>query len=137
MARFEDEYMDVLQNIEFGIVRVYQDHPEMTDWDALNAIDALIRMYQAQARKRDVPALPLAPLVQKVFDSGQTMCEWRLGRSSATFKDKQGKPLNIPMRTITLDEMLACLKRIRHSIEFWNKKGGRQGYLKFVSQFVR
>ncbi len=33
--------------------------------------------------------------------------------------------------------MIACLKRIRSSIQLWNKEGGRRGYLNFVSQFVR
>ena len=31
----------------------------------------------------------------------------------------------------------ACLKRIRKSVQRWNKEGGRQGYLTFVGRFVR
>lgn len=31
---FEKRYEDVLQNIEFGIIRVFRDNPEMTDWEA-------------------------------------------------------------------------------------------------------
>jgi O6-methylguanine-DNA--protein-cysteine methyltransferase len=39
---FEEKYLDVLQNIEFGIVSVYREHPEMLDWDAFKAVEALI-----------------------------------------------------------------------------------------------
>jgi hypothetical protein len=36
----------------------------------------------------------------------------------------------------TVEEMIACLKFIRRSIERWNKRGGQRGYLDFVSQYV-
>ena len=76
----EDEYQDVLQNIEFGIVSIYRIHSEMTDWDALNAVEGLIRTYQAEGRGRSAPSLSLDSLSQKVFNSVHPMCEWRLGR---------------------------------------------------------
>jgi hypothetical protein len=133
--KFEEKYEDVLQNIEFGIQRVYQEHSEMTDWDALKAIEALIRVYQAKARKRDAPQFQLALLPQETFDSVQLMCEWRLGR--AEMVNDQGARVDAEMKPKTVDEIVLCLKRVRRSIEFWNRKGGRQGYLKFVSQFVK
>jgi hypothetical protein len=37
----------------------------------------------------------------------------------------------------TVDEIITCLKRIQKSIRRWNKEGGRQGYLNFISEFVR
>ena len=33
--RVEDQYADVLQNIEFGIVTAYKSHPEMSDYDVM------------------------------------------------------------------------------------------------------
>ena len=36
-----------------------------------------------------------------------------------------------------MEVIVACLKRIRESIQRWNKEGGRQGYLTFVQRFVR
>lgn len=135
-TEFEDKYLDVLQNIESGIVSVFRKHPEMTDWDAQNAVEGLVRTYQAEGRQRRAPVLRLAPLAQETFDAVRVMCEWRLGRREAVHTDDEGKSDDIPMRTVTLDEMIACLKRIRSSIELWNKEGGRRGYLNFVSQFV-
>jgi len=132
--RLEEQCEDVLQNIEFGIVQVYRDHPHMTDWQALNAIEALLRAYQAEAKGIQPPPRPQDPLAQEVYGSVAAMCEWRLGRG--TLWDKEGKPMETGPQPITLDEMVACLKRIRKSINRWTQRGGRQGYLSFVSQFI-
>ncbi len=40
------------------------------------------------------------------------------------------------METVSLEVIVACLKRIRKSIQKWNKRGGRQGYLTYVHQFL-
>ena len=47
MKKFGDKNMDVLQNIEFGIVEVYRADPSLIDIDAKDAIDALVRRYRA------------------------------------------------------------------------------------------
>ena len=132
---FEDKYLDVLQNIEFGIVRVYQERPELTDWDSLDVIEALIRGYTAEVRGRSRPNIRLSDLPLLVFDSVEAMCEWRLGRGRLSAEGNQ--PVDVEMEPKTIDEIIACLKRIRKSIKRWNKVGGRQGYLNFISEFVR
>jgi hypothetical protein len=131
----EEQYKDVLQNIEFGIISVYREHPEMTDWQALDAIQALIRTYQAEARGRQVDSPSLEPLAQQVYNMAGTMCEWRLGREQFA-SGESDKPLDLPIKPLSLDEITACLKRIRKSIKFWSKRGGRQGYLNYVEQFI-
>jgi hypothetical protein len=133
--RFEEQYEDVLQNIEFGIISVYREHPEMTDWQALDAIQALIRTYQAEARGRQVDSPSLEPLAQQVYDMAGAMCEWRLGRDQFV-SGESDKPIDLPIEPLSLDEIAACLKRIRKSIKFWSKRGGRQGYLNYVEQFI-
>ena len=107
----------------------------MTDWDTLDAIEALIRGYTAEARGRSRPNIRLSDLPQLVFDSVEAMCEWRLGRKRPFAESNQ--PVGIEMEPKTIDEVIACLKRIRKSINRWNKVGGRQGYLIFVSDFIR
>jgi hypothetical protein len=131
---FEEKYEDVLQNIEFGIVQIYRAHPEMTDAEALNAVEAAIRFYQAEANKRNPPPLRLSPLAQEAFNSAKAMCEWRMGRTHML--DEKNQPVDVEMTPRTVDEIVACLKRIRRSIEFWNKRGGRQGYLNYVIEFL-
>jgi hypothetical protein len=44
------------------------------------------------------------------------------------------KSVDIPVRTIALEEMIACLKRVRRSVDKWKKHGSRRGYFEFVSQ---
>lgn len=132
---FVDRYLDVLQNIEAGIVMVYRRHPEMTDWQALSAVEALIRGYQAEARGRSFVPPSLDPLAQEVYDVVRVMCEWRLGRG-AEFVDEEGHTVEIAPEPISLDEIVACLKRIRRSINRWTKERGRRGYLTFIEPYI-
>ena len=130
---FEDKYLDVLQNFEFGIVQVARRHPEMLDWDALNAVEALIKTYRAKAAGREVSPPELPPLVEETYGTVWGMCEWRLGEP---LFDSNDEPVEIPVEPITAEEILACLKRIRRSIRKWNKRGGQRGYLTFIDQFL-
>ena len=135
-GKFEERYEDVLQNIEAGIMLVYRNHPKMTDWEVGAAVEALIRRYQAEAKGRRQATPPsLDSLAQEVYDSVEGMCEWRLWREMP-FSYKEGEPMEFPVEPITLHELIACLKRVRKSINFWTREGGRQGYLTFVSQFI-
>ena len=129
----EDEYTDVLQNIEAAIVGVYREHRELVDWDALSAIEALIRAYSAEAHGKPATLRAVPGLTGQVAQAVRAMCEWRLGRENLT--DEGGNNLIGP-EPISLDVMLACLKRIRLSIQRWNKEGGRQGYLNFAKEFI-
>lgn len=132
---FEERYEDILQNIEFGIVQVYRNHPEMTDWQALDAIEALLRKYRAEVKGRQTSRPSLDLLAGQTYDLVETMCEWRLGRE-VSFTDKEGEPLDLSPEPVTLDEIVACLKRVRKSINRWRRIGGRQGYLTFVEQYI-
>ena len=132
----EEEYMDVFQNIEAAIVSAYRVEPKLDNWDVESAIDALIRQYQAEWRGKEVrPARLNSELKRDVYDHVRTMCEWRLGRTVLETDD--GEPLPLPVEALTLEELVAILKRIRKSIRFWHKKGGRRGYLDFISQFIK
>ena len=131
---FEERYQDVLQNIEFGIMRVYRENFEMTDWDALTAVERLIRDYQAEAKGRQSKPPSLPSLPQQAYDSVRVMCELRLGRE--TLLDEDDQPVELEMTPLSLDEIITCLKRIRKSINLWTREGGRQGYLTYIDQFM-
>ncbi len=126
---FEEQYLDVLQNIEFALVSIYKEHPDMIDADAGNAISSLIRLYQAEQRGRTTLEIRLNPIAKHACKCVQVMCEWRLGRSVGPSSEIVTKPKSV-------DEIVLCLKRIHKSIETWNRDGGRRGYYNFVSQFV-
>ena len=132
---FEEKYLDVLHNIETALVQTYDEHAEMTDWDARDAVKALLRVYKAESSGRAAPTLQLNPLAQKAYHYLRLVCEFRLGR--ATISPEEGKPLAALPPPKTLDEMIACLQRVLRSIELWQKEGGRRGYYNFVNQFIR
>jgi hypothetical protein len=132
---FEEKYLDVLQNLELNIVGVARQHAEMSDWDALNAVEALIKTYRAEAAGREASPSKLSPLAEETYEILESMCRWLSGRGSFV-NDDDGEPIKVPIEPITAEEILACLKRIRRSIPKWTKRGGRRGYLTFIDQFL-
>ena len=113
--KVEDEYTDVLQNIEFGIMQVFRADRSLLDLDAKDAVAALIRHYRAEQEQHVPPELRLGEKAQRIFDSVLPFCEWRLGRESPSQPPELGPGPEVP---ITLDEMVACLRRIQKSIDF-------------------
>ena len=129
----EEEYEDVLQNIESGIIQIYKENPDLIDAEVATALEALVRIYGAEAQGKSISSRPIRGVSKKVMESVQQMCEWRLGR--ATIGDPKSN-LAKATPTVEVDTIVACLKRIQSSIKLWTQKGGRQGYLNFVSQFI-
>jgi hypothetical protein len=130
----EEEHLDILQNLEFGIMTVYRQNPLLVDFDVEAAVSALITRYHAESENHELRQPKLNERARLVFEAVEAMCEWRLGREAFV---PDGSAQALRMEPVTLDVIVACLKRIRKSIQRWNKEGGRQGYLKFVEQFAR
>jgi hypothetical protein len=120
---FEEQYLDVLHSIEFAIVSIYKRNHNLIDKEIINALDVLIREYQnildGFSIKLLLPNLP--PLVQQVYEAVKGACMIQLN-------DRE--------QELSTQELIACLKRIRSSCTFWNKSGGRQGYLTFICNYV-
>ena len=76
----EEEYLDVLQNIEFAIMSVYRDNPLLVDFDVEAAINALISLYHAQPQSHEARRPNLNERATLVYERVQAMCDWRLGR---------------------------------------------------------
>ena len=130
----EEEYMDVFQNLEFIIVQTHRREPDLTDWDAETVIEALIRHYQVLWRGQEPRPPRLNTEVRKeLYDGLMAICELRLGNGALIDEDTAEEFL--PFEPITLEELVAILKRIRKSIRFWNKEGGVRGYLTYIDQF--
>lgn len=131
----EEEYLDVLQNIEFVIAGVHRQEPQLVDFDVENAVNALLTRYKAQAQNHEARLPNLNDRAKIVYDAVEAVCEWRLKDDPAvsTTMNASG-PQPAP---VTLEIISACLKRIRKSIQAWNKQGGRQGYLTHIERFMR
>jgi len=118
MAALEDEHLDVLQNIEFAIVSVYREKSDLLDLAVMRALDALIDVYRAEARGHTPKAVSLPEPERIIFERARAVCKTLHGDDT------------------TADVILACMRKIRKSVEKWDKRGGQQGYLRFVSQYV-
>ena len=78
----EDDYLDVLQNIEFAIVSVFREHPDIADFVVMRALDAAISWYNAERRGHQ-PKLPsLADADRLVYERVMEICELQLGRGN-------------------------------------------------------
>lgn len=128
---FEDKYLDVLQNIEFPIQVVYKNRQDLTDYDVLSAIEALIDFYTAEERKREPRDFKLSEKSIEVYNGVKEMCDFRIGR---VFPDDIN-PENTP-KPLSISEITNCLKTIKNSINKWTKRNGRQGYLNFVKEYM-
>jgi len=128
---FEDKDLDVLQNIEFAIVSVSRERSGLSDYNVMRALDALIGLYRAESRGHTQKPIALEDLDLAVFERVKAMCESRMGRAEQL--DMAQLP---PAIEKNLDDVLACLRKIRKSVDKWNKRGGPEGYLSFVSQYV-
>src|SRR6266576_908385 len=106
MSNVEDEYLDVLQNIEFIIIQSARTETSLIDLDILDAVEALVRHYVAEENGRSVPDHRLAEKPERVFVEVKRMCEWRLGRQPLEKPDEE------PTAPIALSALIQCLRRI-------------------------
>jgi hypothetical protein len=123
-----DDYPDVLQNIESTVVAVWRQNPAMNNYAVMAAYDAAIQYYRAQANGQKPKELKLTALDAAIFEAVSRACEFRLGRTA--------DPAMQGVAPIPLEDLVACLRKLRKSVDFWTEQGGRQGYLRYIEQFV-
>jgi len=134
MPTVDDQHLAVLQNIESGIVAVYREQTEMSDYAVMRMLEALIDRYTAEKIGRPARDFGLSDLERVLLGTVRRICEWRLGRenSPGVWLSSAG----MAPEPKTVDDIMFCLKRVLKSAKRWNKEGGRQGYLKFIAQFM-
>jgi hypothetical protein len=130
--KFAEENLDILQNLEFAIVEVWRAHSEMTDYTAQRAYEEARKFYRVEQRGSPPKPPALTGLDAIAFDAVKTMCEFRLGRSASPPSEPE-----IPVSPITVEKLIACLQELAKSVARHTRSGGRQGYLKFIDEFLR
>ena len=131
---FEDDNLDILQNIEAAILSTYKDLGNFVDYSVMRALEATIDYYVAKKIKRNPRDFNLNEVAQVMSERIIAICDWRLGE--ATLESDDGKEINAIGEPKTVQEIIDCLKRILKSVNFWNKRGGRQGYLDYIAKFL-
>lgn len=132
--KIEEQYMDVLQNIEFAVKTGFSFHPEISDYTVQRAYEALIDCYSAEVLNRQPRPHKLDEQEQIMYTEIKKFCDWHLGRNDDLFISDTGEVPSPSARTPA--EIVACLKRLVNSLKKWNRRHGRQGYLKFINQFI-
>ena len=132
---FHEKYLDVLQNMEFAVVQAYRENPALRDSEVISAYEAVVDYYRAEAVGRQPRNFNLSEPSELVFEKVIAMCEWRLGREPSISMDT-GEDIS-PDRPQAIDEIVRCLKKLSGSAEKWNRRGGVDGYLRFISRFVK
>lgn len=130
---FFDENLEVLQNIEATVVHLYHTNPSLTDFEVMQAYEALMRNYQRESTGKE-PVIPRGEASRKVYEQVREICEWRLGRSD--IYDDKGKAVETGFTPLQPSEMVQCFKRLLKSARMWNKDAGRQGYLNYIEGFL-
>jgi hypothetical protein len=134
MPTFEEQYMDVLQNIESAIAMVYRGSPDLSDYGVMRVLESLVDDFKGEKIGRPPRAVSLSELETSLKESIRAVCEWRLGRGGP--KDFPAGAGGEEPAPVTVDEIVLCLKRIHKSAKFWTKERGPQGYLSFVMGYV-
>ncbi|CAM3403399.1 hypothetical protein DESA109040_11260 [Deinococcus saxicola] len=126
MSAFTDQYENQLLNIELAVSSVYDEYPELTDAQVDAAYEELARRYRAEATAHEFRPGKLDGPRARVHDAVLPITELLVGR-----------PDNIlPTEAVSAEEMRQILGRLRSSLKTWQKAGGRQSYLKYISRFL-
>ena len=62
------------------------------------------------------------------------VCDWQSGKTPDDPRASKLPPA--PENPLPIPDLLRCLNRLRKSVRFWNKEGGRQGYLEFARKYA-
>jgi hypothetical protein len=129
-----DRFPGVLEQLEAAILSVYDLNEDLLDLEIIDALDAVVRRYVAEEGNRTPPRRRLSGRADAVCEVVERVCQWMLGRGPLFVSAPQ---LEVPpVRVLSVADILLCLKQIRKSVHLWNREGGRQGYLTYVSGFM-
>ena len=129
----EEDHLDVLQNLEFIVGEFYRQNPDLTDFQVQGVYEAVTEHYRADERGSQPRSFALTEIQEELASGLKNTAEFRLGR--ATVEAEGSNPVDDapPIDHATL---IRCLRKLQKSLSKWSKKGGRQGYLNFISKFV-
>ncbi len=115
MADNATDNLEQLATIEFAIVGCFGRHPDLTDHDVEEAINAVLPQFEPRNRDTSGRVARLNSLARDVYEKLITAC----------------RVLAAPNEQIS-----ASLKRIRKSVQFWRRDGGLRGYLNFINHNI-
>jgi hypothetical protein len=115
----DDEHLDVCQNIEVGLKRQYELHPELTDSICIFALDNAKVAVRKQCGFSKNERVSDHPLARGIIEWCITIGAERIGK----------------VNNLTLDEYLARIEKIKRSVARHSAYGPR-AYYEFIRNFV-
>lgn len=125
MMNVEEDCIHILHTLETVVLQQYRKNPALTDYEVLRAYETTIMFYTAQQKNQDPKLVALSPLEQTLYDSISITCR----------ECVDGKGI-FRSEPVGVDVIIACLKRLRKSVNMWTKNYGRQGYLNYIRNFI-
>jgi|GEM_PF-1760850 len=130
---FEKRFSAHLSELEHAILTGYVHHRELTDRQVDMVLEAVLDALAARALGRPPRQFRLNSVEQDLYDYVWESCSCLLDASKTEYSRKRiCSPF--PFRSLSLDELKQCLKRIRKSIRHWGKDGGVRAYLEFINE---
>ena len=117
--------------METAILSLAKETDALLDADVQAGLELALRSMKARAAGKPEPAL-LSGLAHTVYEGVMLACN----AFSGGLVEVDGKLTNA-LRIATLNELIACLKRLRASCQLWTRKGGRRGYVRFLLETLR
>lgn len=123
---FEEDYFDVLKSIELAVVTTFAQLPNAKDRHVDDALNGLVRYYNAAIKGKKTPTLKLDAESKQFYEAIMTNMAAHMSVG-----------LMGSERTYTVEEVVLCLKRIERSVGQMLKVGGLGGtkYLEFVRDY--
>lgn len=123
---------DVLYQIELTVLREWTRDPSLIDLEVADVFDALARRYALEERGQSAKPHRLSPKAERLYEVVLEISEAQAGRRSPP-----EEPTHISFRTdVPPSELATSFKRLSRSVATWSKRGGRQGYLEYISEFL-
>lgn len=122
---FEDQYFNQLRAIEQAINSFARQHDDLVDFQVDKVLSGLEREYTAELRGKNPPRLKLKSGEVQLYTNIKQALALYLGRDA---------DVDIGEEAITVEEAVACIKRIRRSVNLMRDQG-RRGYIEFIAQF--
>ncbi len=115
-----EKYLDVLQNIEFGLKQVYENNADASDSDIIISLPkAIISIKQKNGFAKNQDASPKNQTEKDVIDYISEIAEARIGK----------------INNLTLKEYIKCINKVEKSVKRHNAYG-RRGYYEFIKNYV-
>jgi hypothetical protein len=114
-----DEHLDVLQNIEVGLKKLYEEHPDLTDQLCAYALDnakIAVKKHFGFAKNEKVTDHPLA----------QDIIAWCI----AIGRERIGT-----VNDLTLAEYVTRIEKVKRSV-IRHSAYGIRGYFEFIKDYV-